>query len=135
MGETAVKLDEREFERIGEFVKSHLEEWMGEVNRARELDVLERVVRVEEELKSLRALMNERFDMMEKRFEMVDKRFESVDKRFETMQAYMDKRFESVDKRFETMQAYMDKRFSSLQWTMGIGFTVIAALMGVFNFF
>jgi len=32
------------------------------------------------------------------------------------------------------MQAYMDKRFTSLQWTMGIGFTLIAALMGVFNF-
>jgi hypothetical protein len=28
----------------------------------------------------------------------------------------------------------MERRFSSLQWTMGLGFTLLAALMGLFNF-
>jgi hypothetical protein len=46
----------------------------------------------------------------------------------------MNNRFEAVDKRFEDQLHYMDKRFSSLQWMMGLGFTLIAALMAVFNF-
>jgi hypothetical protein len=58
----------------------------------------------------------------------------SMDKRFEDMQHSMDKRFEdmqhSMDKRFDMV----DKRFSHLQWTMGIGFTLLAALLGIFNF-
>jgi chaperonin cofactor prefoldin len=57
---------------------------------------------------------------MEKRFEGVDKRFEAVEKRFE-----------AVDKRFDDM----NHRFTQVQWMMGLGFTVLAALMGVFNFF
>lgn len=43
----------------------------------------------------------------------------------------MDERFEAVDKRFEAV----DKRFSQLQWTMGLGFTILAVLMGIFNFY
>ena len=35
-----------------------------------------------------------------------------------------------MDKRFEQM----DKRFSSLRWTIGIGFTVIVALMSLYQF-
>ena len=48
-----------------------------------ELDLRERIIRVEEELKHQRELMIEGFKQMEKRFEQVDKRFEQVDKRFE----------------------------------------------------
>ena len=55
-----------------------------------ELELRERTVRVEEELKHQRELMREGF--------------EQVDKRFEAMQTSMDKRFEQVDKRFETMR-------------------------------
>jgi uncharacterized protein (DUF3084 family) len=163
MGERTVELGEKEFEQIGEYVKTHIEEWVEEVRKKREFDLLERIVRVEEELKSLHTLTTERFEAVEKRFEAIDrrfeevekrfeaidrrfeaidkrfeamnKRFEEVDRRFEAMQSNMNERFEAVDKRFEMMQSYMDKRFSSLQWTMGIGFTLIAALMGVFNFF
>ena len=55
----------------------------------------------------------------------------TTDIRFESL----DKRFVSLDKRFEMLQRYMDKRFSQMQWTMGLGFTMIVMLMGVFNFF
>ncbi|MDO9047532.1 MAG: hypothetical protein Q7U66_07325, partial [Methylobacter sp.] len=48
-----------------------------------ELDLRERTIRVEEELKHQRELMVEGFKQMEKRFEQVDKRFEQMDKRFE----------------------------------------------------
>ena len=41
-----------------------------------ELDLRERIIRVEEELKHQRELMIEGFKQMEKRFEQVDKRFE-----------------------------------------------------------
>lgn len=64
---------------------------------------------------------------MEKRFEAMDKRFEALqremDKRFEILQREMDKRFEAVDKRFTTMQ-----------WVMGLGFTIVIALMSIFRF-
>ncbi|MDD5579605.1 MAG: hypothetical protein PHY16_10035 [Methylobacter sp.] len=75
-----------------------------------ELDLRERVIRVEEELKHQRELMIEGFRQMEKRFEQVDKRFEQVDKRFEQI----DKRFEQVDKRFEQVDRHfeqVDKHF------------------------
>ncbi|TAN65290.1 MAG: hypothetical protein EPN17_16900 [Methylobacter sp.] len=79
-----------------------------------ELDLRERTIRVEEELKHQRELMLEGFKQMEKRFEQVDKRFEQVDKRFEQMQLDMNKRFEQVDKRFEQMQVETTKRFDQL---------------------
>ena len=41
-----------------------------------ELELRERIVRVEEELKHQRELMLEGFKQMEKRFEQIDKRFE-----------------------------------------------------------
>jgi septation ring formation regulator EzrA len=85
-----------------------------------ELDLRERTIRVEEELKHQRELMLEGFKQMEKRFEQVDKRFEQVDKRFEQMDKrfeQMDKRFEQVDKRFEQV----DKKFEQMhQEIMGL---------------
>ncbi|MFP4564599.1 MAG: hypothetical protein ACLFRY_14955 [Spirochaetia bacterium] len=102
MGESVMELGERELEKIGRYVQDHIEEWAGEkglaVRHAREFELTERIVRVEEGLKNLGELMRQNFEQMEKRFEQVD------------------------------------KRFSQLQWTMGIGFTLLAALLGIFNF-
>lgn len=128
MGDAAMELGDRELHKIGEYVKSHLAEWSeGKVvdfRTNRELDLLERMIRVEESLKTQMELTRQGFESMDKRFESVDKRFESVDKRFESM-----------DKRFEDMQNYMDKRFAGQQWVMGLGFTLLAGLMSIFNFF
>jgi predicted RNase H-like nuclease (RuvC/YqgF family) len=96
-----------------------------------ELDLRERTIRVEEELKHQRELMLEgfkqmekRFEQVDKRFEQVDKRFEQVDKRFEQMQLNMDKRFEQMDKRFEQIDKRFeqtDKKFEQLhQEVMGL---------------
>jgi len=106
MGDPAMELGEKELEKIGTYVRSHLPEWMGEVRRERELDLVERVVRVEEELKNLREVMEVWFNAVQTEFKGFYQRFEE-----------------------------MDKRFSQIQWTIGIGFTVLAALMAVFNFF
>lgn len=114
MGEPVVELGDRELERIGQYVRGHLKEWSREqdidLRPAKEFELMERMVRVEEGLKTQAELMRQGFEQMEKRFEQ-------------------------VDKRFEDMQYSIDKRFSVLQWVMGIGFTLLAALMGVFNFF
>ncbi len=122
MGEVAMELGNKELEKIGEYVQSHLGEWTSgknviQIKADREMELLERIVRVEEGLRNQAELMRQGFEIMEKRFEQ--------------MQYSIDKRFEQVDKRFNDMNS----RFTQLQWTMGIGFTILAALMGVFNFF
>ena len=79
----------------------------------RELELRERIVRVEEELKRQRELMMEGFKRMDERFEAVDKRFEAVDKRFESF----------------------DKRFSLLQWTILAGFSLMTLFIGLLSYF
>lgn len=89
----------------------------------RSVEITERIVRVEEELKHLRK------DMLEG--------FARVDKRFESMQEQIDKRFEQVDKRFESMQEQIDKRFEALTkridrfmiWSFGLTLTLGGVLM------
>jgi len=84
--------------------------------RARELSLMERVVRVEEELKALREIQNAILREM--------------NARFEALQREMDKRFEAVDKRFESLE----KRLNFMQWFMGIGFGLLGLLITVANF-
>ena len=76
----------------------------------RRLNLIERIVRIEDELKNQR--------------ELIEKVLHQMDKRFELLQREMDKRFEHVD-----------KRFNLLTWVMGIGFTIITSLVvTVLNF-
>jgi uncharacterized protein (DUF3084 family) len=126
-------LAQEDIEQIRLLIKTTLSEMPETLNAnvRYELDLRERTIRVEEELKHQRELMVEgfkqmekRFEQMDKRFEQVDKRFEQVDKRFEQMQLYMDKRFEQVDKRFEQVDKRFeqsDKKFEQLhQEVMGL---------------
>ena len=87
-------------EIVTKIVDSRLKETMEEFartngSRVKEMALLERIVRVEEELKSLR--------------EMFGIRFEAIDGRFDSLLREMNARFEA-----------MDKRFSMLQWLIGI---------------
>ena len=112
--------------RIGEYVKPWLRELVEEMVPHVELggvgaQLLERMVRVEEELKAQRTLMDERFNFMVQRFE-------AVDKRFEESSAHNDRRFDAVDKRFDDLNA----RFTALTWMIGVGFVVITTLTTVF---
>ena len=100
-----------------EQIKQHLTDWMDNKLLQSQWvvgpELLERAVRVEEELKHQRLLMRESFEQFEKRFELIEKRFEQVDKRFEQVEKrfeQIDKRFEQVDKRFEQV----DKRFEQV---------------------
>jgi chromosome segregation ATPase len=107
-----------------EQIKQHLTDWMDNKLLQSQWvvgpELLERAVRVEEELKHQRLLMRESFEQFEKRFELIEKRFEQVDKRFEQVEKrfeQVDKRFEQIDKRFEQVDkqfAQVDKRFEQI---------------------
>ena len=93
-----------------EFIKAHLGEWLAEASLGRppvvyEIELRERLVRVEEELKHQRELIQQILVQIDKRFEQVDKRFEQIDKRFEQMLEYNKTRFEQIDKRFEQVES------------------------------
>ena len=144
MSET-MELTRDTLEAIGGYVKQNLATWIRDVERQPQTDpyLLERIVRVEDELRSSRELMQQGFALMEKRFEAVDKRFEAVDQRFEAVDQRfadlrgdmiarfeavdkrfeaVDKRFEAVDKRFEDLRTDMNARFIELRSDMKDGF-------------
>ena len=143
-----------------EFIKQHLGEWLTEASLGKppavyEIELRERMVRVEEALKHQGELIQQfiqqmdkrfeqvdlRFGMIEKHFEQIDKRFEQVEKRFEQI----DKRFEQVEKRFEQIDKrfeQMDQRFVELQrrmdrfmfWSLGMTLTVGGIVIAVLKF-
>ena len=83
--------------------------------KLKELSLIERVVRVEEELKYLR-------QMFEVKFDAVEKRFDQVDKRFESLQREMNARFEA-----------MDKRFTVVRWMIGLLGGIPAMIIALTN--
>lgn len=103
-----MSLAQEDLDQIQDLIKKVISELpeTANANVRYELDLRERTIRVEEELKHQRELMLEGFKQMEKRFEQADKRFEQIDKRFE-----------QVDKRFEDMGRRID-RF--MFWSLGI---------------
>lgn len=102
------------------FIKDHLGEWLAEQSLGRspavyEIELRERMVRVEEELKHQRELIKTILVEM-------DKRFDAVDKRFEAMQQQMDKRFEELTRRIDRFM------FWSFGLTVSVGALIVAAL-------
>ncbi len=80
-----------------------------------DLELRERMVRVEEELRHQRELMEQGFRLM--------------DKRFEELREDMDKRFEQVDKRFEQLTLRIDRFMRwSFVTTLTVGGLVVAAI-------
>ena len=102
-------LTERDLEQVGTYVQTHLYEWLP----APVLQLSERIIRVEEELKAQRELMKQGFDQMEKRFEQVERRFEQIDKRFDDF----------------------NRRFTGMMWLIGTGFVLLSTLMSLYAFF
>lgn len=105
-------LAQEDIDQIQDLIKKFISESPETLNAnvRYELDLRERTIRVEEELKHQRELMLEGF-------KQVDKRFEQVDKRFEQMAEQMNKRFEQVDRRLDQMDKridQIDKRFEEI---------------------
>lgn len=71
-----------------QFIKDHLGEWLAEQSLGKppavyEIELRERMVRVEEELKHQRELIKTILVEMDKRFDAVDKRFEELARRID----------------------------------------------------
>ena len=135
MSDQTMTIGDRELQRIGEYVKGNLRDWMDEVapQSVGTTQLLERSVRIDEELRAGRQLMEVRFEAVDRRFEAVDRRFEDVNTRFEDMNTRfgdMNNRFEDMNNRFGDM----DRRFSGMQWLIGVGLVVITTLMSVYEF-
>ncbi len=111
-------LAQEDIEQIQQLIQQSLLAVPLNANVRYELDLRERTIRVEEELKHQRELMTAGFKQMDRRFEQVnlemEKRFEQVEKRIERM----DKRLEQVNlemnQRFEQAQLEMNKRFEQV---------------------
>ena len=137
-----------------EQIKQHLTDWMDNKLLQSQWvvgpELLERAVRVEEELKHQRLLMRESFEQFEKRFELIEKRlnestnalnkstnafehFEQVDKRFEQVDrqfAQVDKRFEQIDKRLDLQQQeirLIARKQDHILWS------IVAGMAGLFT--
>ena len=124
-------------EYIKQLVYTFLPEVLAQYKEERDKDIylnplLERLIRLEDELKALRIEMNIRFETVIKemnlRFEAQkqesDARFEAINTRFEALIKEMNTRFEALD-----------KRLNFLQWLIGIGITLLGGLITLLNFF
>ena len=121
-----------------QYIKDHLGDWLAERSLGKppavyEIELRERMVRIEEELKHQRELIKTILEQMDKRFDAVDKRFEAMDQRFEAMQKSMDQRFEAMqkcmDQRFEALTRRIDRfMIWSFATTLTVGGLVVATL-------
>ncbi|MGB5733736.1 MAG: hypothetical protein WBM40_04760 [Thiohalocapsa sp.] len=117
-----------------QFIKDHLGEWLAEKSLGKppavyEIELRERMVRVEEELRHQRELIKTLIEQMDKRFDamqqQMDKRFDAADKRFDAA----DKRFDAADKRFDGLARRIDRFMVwSFATTLTVGGLVVAAL-------
>jgi hypothetical protein len=120
-------------EYIKQLVYSILPEVLAQYKEEKGKDIslnplLERLIRLEEELKALRIEMNIRFEAQRKES---DARFEAINARFEAVLAEQRALREEMNARFEAM----DKRLSFLQWLIGIGIAFLGGLITLLNFF
>lgn len=128
-----MELTGEQIQKIGDYVieKSHL--WAPRYDR----DLLERSVRLEEELKNQRELMLQGFQHMDARFEsmqkQMDERFAASDRRFDDVNQRfndMNQRFGDMNQRFDDM----NKKFIMMFSFFAVGLTLITVLMSIYEF-
>ncbi|MFW6231744.1 MAG: hypothetical protein ACOC37_01700 [Spirochaetota bacterium] len=130
----AMELSKETLEQIGGYVRQNLGTWIRDLNPPLTVQLdpnsLERLIRVEEEVKFLRIDMNARFEAVDKRFEAVDRRFEEtradMNARFEERRADMNARFEEtreeMNARFQDTRSEMNTRFDETREEMNARF-------------
>ena len=115
-----MSLSENDLQYIGQYVRAELPGWLRELGPwAFGSQLMERMVRVEEELKSQRELLLAHMQASDRRFEAIDHRFDDVNKRFE-----------DVNKRFDDN----NRRHTATQWFVGAGFLVTTTLISLYQF-
>ena len=111
---TAMELTKEQLEQIGSYIESNFDRFSAKSNivqlRPYDIQLIERMTRIEEELRSQRELMQLGFNQM--------------DKRFESMQKQSDTRFDD-----------MNKKFNMITWMMTGGFTIIATVITLISIF
>ena len=116
-----MEFTKEQLEQIGSYIESNFDRFGAKSNviqlRPYDIQLIERMTRIEEELRSQRELMQLGFNQM-------DKRFEQVDKRFESMQKQMDVRFDDVN-----------RKFTMMMWMTSAGFTIIATVITLLTIF
>ena len=120
---------QKDLSQISDYIKGQFAEWMESIpprqfKRDYEFELHERMIRVEEELKTQRELMKQGFEQVDKRFEQVDKRFEQVDRRFEQI----NKRFEQLEDHFSELSRRM---FHFMIWSFGSTATAAGIVIAV----
>ena len=123
-----MEFTKEQLEQIGSYIESNFDRFGAKSNviqlRPYDIQLIERMTRIEEELRSQRELMQLGFTQMDKRFESMQKQ---MDERF----AAVDKRFDDVNKRFDDV----NKRFSMMMWMITAGFTIIATVITLLTIF
>ncbi|MEN2985343.1 MAG: hypothetical protein ABDH16_01580 [Thermodesulfovibrionaceae bacterium] len=113
MPEIIEKITKEELETL---IKQILEDFIyGREQKVKELSLIERIIRVEEEIKALK-------EIERTRFEVSDKRFETIQNEIKT---YSTKGFE-----------VLEKRLSVMQWLMGASLafiSIIVVILGIYK--
>ncbi len=119
-------LAEEDLEQIRRLIREEVDARISTGVVRYDLELRERMVRVEEELKHQRELMEQGFRLMDKRFEEMREdmnlRFQQVDKRFEEMRGDMNQRFEALTTRIDRFMKW------SFALTLTVGGLVVAAI-------
>ena len=118
----AMELTKEQLEQIGSYIESNFDRFSAKSNvvqlRSYDIQLIERMTRIEEELRSQRELILKQNETMQFGFAQMDKRFESMqkqmDERFESTLKQIDERFTASDRRFEMMQKSMESRFEQV---------------------
>ena len=128
-----MEFTKEQLEQIGSYIESNFDRFGAKSNivqlRPYDIQLIERMTRIEEELRSQREIILKQNETIQSGFAQMDKHFElmqkQTDSRFESMQKQMDerfaavdKRFDDVNKRFEMIQKSMDTRFEMMQKNM-----------------
>jgi len=131
MGEAAMELSSEQKDYIGSYIRDNLKLWIGgsganQLINEREMEIRERIIRVEESL-------DKHIELTKMGFEAMEKRFAEVDKRFELLTGQMDKRFGEMDKRFELLTGQVDKRFNQMFAYFTTGIVILGVLITAFG--
>ncbi|HOH37522.1 MAG TPA: hypothetical protein PLV17_07925 [Spirochaetota bacterium] len=146
---TAMEFTKEQLEQIGSYIESNFDRFGAKSNvvqlRPYDIQLIERMTRIEEELRSQREILLKQNETMQFGFTQMDKRFESMQKQMDERFAAVDKRFDDVNKRFDDVNKRFDdvnkrfddvnKRFSMMMWMMTAGFTIIATVITLLSIF
>ncbi len=130
-----MEFTKEQLEQIGSYIESNFDRFGAKSNvvqlRAYDIQLIERMTRIEEELRSQREILLKQNETMQFGFTQMDKRFESMQKQMDERFAAVDKRFDDVNKRFDDV----NKRFSMMMWMITAGFTIIATVITLLSIF